>query len=374
MKRQIIAIEQVFGFDSLKVAESMAGAGEKAKRESVIAYRENLVANLEDLSRRLISGTYIPDPGVSFVISSQGKKRRIHKVGYEARIVDQAIVNTIEPRIRNGLVARTYGCIPGRGGLKASKQLRKDLAKVNYFVKADVRKYYPTMQRKEIMNLLNRRFKGAAFLHTVEDVLNSYTNEDIPGMANEGISIGSLKSQIIGNLYLSAFDHYVLEELKVRYYVRYVDDMVFGFRTKKEAARLIPVIQEYLSGIGLQLHKIRLAPAGRQIIDFCMYQHRKDRQGKVYTMLRKSVMERCYSTFRDIGKKWSSRMFDTKEDELKYIERERSRAYSYLGYLKYCNGLQTINILKNEHNDIYRRLQRCSKGVRGRQTANACAA
>ncbi len=375
MKRQIISIEQAFGVDSLRVAESMAGSGEKAKRESVISYRVNLESNLRDLSRRLISGNYVPDPGVSFVIISQGKRRRIHKVGYEARIVDQAIVNAIEPKIRHGLVARTYGCIPGRGGLKASQQLQRDLLKINYFVKADVKKYYPTMLRAVIMKFLNRRFKGSAFLYVVEEVLNSYINEDIPGMEQDGISIGSLKSQIIGNLYLSAFDHYILEDLKICFYVRYVDDMVFGFKTKEEAARVIPIIQKYLSeNLGLQLHKIRLAPVGKQIIDFCMHQHRKDRQGKVYIMLRKSVMQHCYSTFRDIEKKWASMTFRTQEDELKYIERERSRAYSYIGYLKHCNGIQTIKIIKNEHNDIFRRVERCAKGARRRQTTNACAA
>ena len=126
--------------------------------------------------------------------------------------------------------------------------------------------------------------------------------------------------------------------------------------------------------LGIELHKIRLAPVGRQIIDFCMYQHRKDKQGKVYVMLRKRVMYRCYSAMRDIQKRWSGKTFKSGEAELKYIEKERSRVCSYLGYLKYCNSQQTIKLLKNEHNDIFRRIERCAKGARRGQASNACAA
>lgn len=375
MKREIVAIENVFGVDALKVAEALAGSGEKAKRDSVINYRRNLNRNLLSLSNKLVTGTYVPDPGTSFNIISQGKMRHIHKVGYEARIVDQAIVNAIEPRIKKSLIKRTYGCISGRGGLMASKQLRRDMTDIRYFVKADIKKYYPMMRREILMSQLSRLFKGSAFLHVVDDVLNAYVNKDVPGMEREGVSIGSLKSQIFGNLYLSQFDHYVQEKLRVKYYYRYVDDMVFGFRTKREAVDVIKKISDYLKKeLGIELHKIRLAPVGRQIIDFCMYQHRKDKQGKVYVMLRKRVMYRCYSAMRDIQKRWSGKTFKSTEAELKYIEKERSRVCSYLGYLKYCNGQQTIKLLKNGHNDIFRRIERCAKGARRGQASNACAA
>ena len=161
----------------------------------------------------------------------------------------------------------------------ASKQLRRDMVDIRYFVKADIKKYYPMMRRKILMSQLSRLFKGSAFLRVVDNVLNAYVNKDVPGLEGEGVSIGSLKSQIFGNLYLTQFDHYVQEILKIKYYLRYVDDMVFGFGTKEEAVEAIPKISDYLKEeLGIELHKIRLAPVGRQIIDFCMYQHRKDKQ------------------------------------------------------------------------------------------------
>lgn len=375
MKREIITFEKAFGVEALKMAEKTAGAGKKGLRPAVLIYRANLEDNLKDLYQRLKDGTYVPDAGRTFRMLSQSKWRVLHTVGYEARIVDQAIVNAMESRIYKGLIRRTYGCIKGRGGVTASMRVRKDMHEVNYFVKADIKKYYSTIRREILMNQLRSRFKGEKFLGIVELVLNAYENTSVEGMLNEGVSIGSRKSQLFGVLYLSDFDHAVHQIFKIKHYVRYVDDMVFGFDTKEEAVVAIPLLKQYLKEtLGLELHKIRLIPADRQMVDYCMYQHIKDKTGKVYTRLRKRVMRRCFAAFRDIQKKWEQATFSSKEEELEYIKRERSRLFSYLGYLKHCNGYLVTEKLKNEHGEIFRRVNRCAKKPRGRQKTNTAAA
>lgn len=38
--------------------------------------------------------------------------------------------------------------------------------------------------------------------------------------------IGNLTSQLFANVYLDAFDHFIKDELRIRYYIRYTDDAV----------------------------------------------------------------------------------------------------------------------------------------------------
>ena len=61
-----------------------------------------------------------------------------------------------------------------------------------------------------------------------------------------GLPIGNLKSQVFANFYLSEFDHFIKHKLKIKNYVRYVDDFVIIHPNKKYLKTIIPVIRRFL--------------------------------------------------------------------------------------------------------------------------------
>lgn len=70
-----------------------------------------------------------------------------------------------------------------------------------------------------------------------------------------GLPIGNLSSQVFANLYMHIFDQFVKEELKVHYYGRYVDDMIFMSPSREHLESLIPEISRFLSEkLHLSLH------------------------------------------------------------------------------------------------------------------------
>ena len=78
-----------------------------------------------------------------------------------------------------------------------------------------------------------------------------------------GLPIGNLTSQLFSNIYLNDFDHYMKDELKLKYYWRYVDDFVIVHKDKEYLKSLIPQIREYLqTNLKLKLHpnKVYLQP------------------------------------------------------------------------------------------------------------------
>ena len=80
---------------------------------------------------------------------------------------------------------------------------------------------------------------------------------------NCGLPIGNLTSQLFSNIYLNDFDHFVKEELGIKYYGRYVDDFVLIHREKEVLKNLIPQMRNYLQQqLHLTLHpkKIYLQP------------------------------------------------------------------------------------------------------------------
>ena len=69
----------------------------------------------------------------------------------------------------------------------------------------------------------------------------------------DGVPIGNYLSQYFANLFLGYFDHYVKEKLKVKYYVRYADDMIFLASTKEELINILDKIKNYLGCLKLRL-------------------------------------------------------------------------------------------------------------------------
>jgi len=55
-------------------------------------------------------------------------------------------------------------------------------------------------------------------------------------------------------LYLNDFDHFVKEKLKIKHYLRYMDDMIMIVRTKEEAEALKAKCKVELEKIGLELN------------------------------------------------------------------------------------------------------------------------
>jgi hypothetical protein len=71
----------------------------------------------------------------------------------------------------------------------------------------------------------------------------------------KGFPIGNLTSQLFGNIYLDEFDHFVHEEIGIKNYGRYVDDMVFVHTDKEFLKTIVSKVRDYLQKeLELTLH------------------------------------------------------------------------------------------------------------------------
>ena len=139
-------------------------------------------------------------------------------------------------------------CRKGKGTHAAARYAYKCAKCSKYFLKLDVRKYFDSIDHAVLKRQLTRIIKDERCLELLFSVIDSYEMpckqalraafEPAEGVAtNEvgaqgetsptcGLPIGNLTSQFFANLYLSPLDHFILEHLKPKAYVRYMDDMV----------------------------------------------------------------------------------------------------------------------------------------------------
>lgn len=116
-----------------------------------------------------------------------------------------------------------------------------------YFVKLDIRKFFPTIDRDILFSIIKTKIKDKFALNLFWQILCS---------APEACPIGYYPSPWLANLYLEKFDWFVEQQLYkerrgkrikyVRHYLRYADDMLLIGTSKKDLEKAIRLIQKYL--------------------------------------------------------------------------------------------------------------------------------
>lgn len=281
-------------FEPIIAVENLANAADKAMRgkgsRAITAFVSKKAERLTELHDSLKSGTYIPSAYKELIILDP--KRRVIKIApfYPDRIVHHAVMNVLEPVISNVLIHHTYACIKGKGGHRCIADLYADMRSnyddTTYCLKFDIRKFYDSVDHEILKKIIRRKLADDKALALIDLIIDS---------TEAGIPIGNYTSQHFSNLYLAYFDHYCKEELGLKYYYRYMDDIVVLAASKAELQRTFNNIESYLNQrLKLEIKgNWQIFPVDKRQIDFCGY--RVNHHG---VMLRKKIL---YNLFKKYG-------------------------------------------------------------------------
>lgn len=246
----------------------------KTKKTDVQAFELQLESNLFALHHEMIVGTYIPRPYETFFVKDP-KLRCIHKACVRDRVVHQALFRVLYPVVDQKLSSSVYSARKNFGTHKGVKKLYQALSKKTknwkretWVLKIDIRKFFDSVDHTILKQKIGVYGFDADIISMLEILVNSFHKTN-----KKGLPLGNVTSQLFANIYLSDFDWFVKNELGIKDYFRYCDDMVFILKNKNEKDVLLKKIQEYLSKqLFLELHpgKIHL-PKVRQGIDFLGY-------------------------------------------------------------------------------------------------------
>lgn len=100
---------------------------------------------------------------------------------------------------------------------------------------------FDSIAHERLLDLLRRHFKDRPLLDLWERILRAYR-----GPAGHGLPIGSLTSQHFANFYLSGLDRYVKETLRIRGFVRYMDDVALWSDNSDELKTALPRLAHFL--------------------------------------------------------------------------------------------------------------------------------
>lgn len=221
------SIKKCFGrkltFTKILEAHKRASKGKKQKKE-IILFEMDLETNIVKILNDIKNNKYKFGKYREFIIY-EPKERLIKSLPYRDRIVHQWYIEEfIKPFFLPRFIKDTYACIENRGTHKVVINVQKYMRKMkkynqNYYVlKCDIKKYFYNIDKKILLQILKENIKDRKIINFTEVILGD--------LEEVGIPIGNYTSQFFANIYLNKFDHYVKEELKIKYYVRYMDDFI----------------------------------------------------------------------------------------------------------------------------------------------------
>jgi RNA-directed DNA polymerase len=279
----------VTGFDSLLRAYRTARRGKGGKR-GVAEFGLNLERELLALQRSLHDGTYQPGEYRLFTIYER-KPRVIAAAPFRDRVVHHAVMQVIEPLLDRTFISDSYACRTGKGVHAAVDRYQAWAQTYRYVLKMDIRQYFPSIDHAVLKEKLRRRIRDARVLDLLDRIIDSsprvtgslhyFSGDDLfsPLDRRIGIPIGNLTSQFFANLYLDDFNHDIKQVLRVRPYVRYVDDMVVLDKDKARLAEIRSAVRERLATDRLQLHphKAYVTPVadGLNLLGYVVYPARR---------------------------------------------------------------------------------------------------
>jgi retron-type reverse transcriptase len=368
MKRHGNLWQQVIAFANLLRAAEKARKG-KRFRPPVAAFHFDLEHQLWSLHEELSTKSYRPGAYRSFFIC-EPKRRQISAGPYRDRVVHHALTNVLEPLFERCFIHDSYACRQGKGTHAAVGRCQQYARRFRYVLKADIQKFFPSLDHETLKGLVARKVKDPDVLWLVgriidhsnaqEPVQDWFPGDDLftPGQRRRGIPIGNQTSQFFANVYLDPLDHFLRDRLGVAGYVRYVDDFLVFSDQKRHLAQVREAVADFLTGLRLRLHPTKnvVFPVS-QGIQFLGYRvfatHRLLVQANVWRFRRRlRKMQRQYAGY-EIS-----------------LDQARQRVMSWIGHARQADTWKLRRRLFGEH--PFRRAATVEPGVAGRLVHQSC--
>lgn len=312
-------LADIFSFLELVKAHRRARRGKGGKKE-IIQCELDLAKQLVDMRERTLSGKPLGRYH-SFRIF-EPKEREINALNYEGRVLqhclcDQALGPVIEPR----LIYDNAACRAGKGThfavYRLSGFLREHYRRCGqsgYFLKCDVRKYFASIDHAVLKQKLAKLPFSGEVRTLISAVIDSFS--DSPG---KGLPLGNQSSQWFALYYLDSLDRLIKEKLRIKHYVRYMDDCIIVHPDKRYLHECLQVLRSHVHSLALAFNdKTQIVPL-KKGVGFLGFNFRLTSAGKVLRTVRTGAKHR----------------------HLRYVKRRRREAEA--GRLEYGSLSESLN-------------------------------
>lgn len=232
----------------LKVKSAKGAAG--VDGQTIEDFACDLQKNLDMLLKELKGKSYRPQPVKRVEIpKAGGGKRKLGIPSVRDRVVQQALLEILQPIYDPEFHPSSYGYRPGRSCHQAIAKATMFIREYEreWVVDMDLSKCFDTLDHDIIIKAFRKRVTDGSILKLLRMFLQSgVMTEEGWQASTEGSPQGGVISPLVANVYLDAFDQYM--KIRKQRIVRYADDTLIFTRSKSAAENALKQATRYLEG------------------------------------------------------------------------------------------------------------------------------
>lgn len=279
-----------------------------------------LMSYLTKLQTELINNKYKPLTYRKRIIL-EPKVRLIEAPAYRDRIVHHSIHQHLSPFYDRIFIDDSYACRKGHGIHSAASRVQQFLRQSKtdlYVCQLDISKYYASINQEKLINILETRIKDEPLMNLLKVIIDSTDSGNehdhlfTPDSyyftkGKRGIPIGNLTSQLFANIYLHQADNYAKRNLKIRNYVRYMDDILFFHHDKAQLHEWKKAMTKFLYEelyLTINPRKVRIYPAsqGVSFVGYAIYHNHLKLRGSSVKRFKKNYRKQLSGVMTgDVG-------------------------------------------------------------------------
>ena len=300
----------------------------------------------------LHNGTFRSYGFYEFDIFERGKKRHIRSVKIEERVVQRCLCDySLTPALSRHFIYDNGACLKGKGfdfsfnRLKChlQKHYRKH-GKEGYILLFDFSKFFDNISHEEIKSILSKEYRDKRITKLLFHFIDMF--------GDKGIGLGSQISQIIALTSANKLDHYIKEQLHVKYYGRYMDDGYLIGETKEELQYYLEKIKEKCDELHITLNtkKTRIVKLSHGFT-FLKAKHSICDDGRIVREIARESVTRMRRKLTKLRKRLNYGLIEIEDIETAYV--------SWEGHAKRFNSYKTresmkkkLDEIRSEHNEV----------------------
>jgi group II intron reverse transcriptase/maturase len=252
-----------------------------------------LIKHYLELSESIRGGWYKPKPVKRVEIPKpDGGVRLLGVPTVIDRMVQQAMVQVLQPIFEQTFSDSSYGFRPKRNAHQAIQQAKKYYEEgYRYVVDLDLEKYFDTVNHDLLIKMVRETVKDEAVIAMIRKFLKSGVMIDgLVSQTEQGTPQGGNLSPLLSNVYLTKFDR-MLEE-RGHKFVRYADDCNIYVKSPRAAERVMEGCIKFLEGkLRLKVNRMKSttgSPKKLKFLGFSLYEWK----GKIRIRVHEKPLER----------------------------------------------------------------------------------
>ena len=271
-----------------------------------------------DIRRRLLDGSYrpsavrrvgIPKPG--------GGVRELGIPTVVDRLIQQALLQVLQPRIDPSFSAQSHGFRPGRSAHGAVLEAQQYVqAGYRVVVDVDLERFFDRVNHDILMARLAKRIADKRVLRLVRRYLQAgIMTHGVHSERFEGTPQGGPLSPLLANVLLDEVDREL--ERRGHRFVRYADDCNVYVKSRKAGERVLRALRGCYAKLALKVNESKTAVGnvwGRKFLGYCLY---ATKAGEIKRAVADEAMHKLRERIRQLTRRTRGRSLEQIAEDLR---------------------------------------------------------